>query len=531
MARVSKKTRSRRRPTPAGAPGREDPGTLVERMMGSLWQAVAAGDLLRAELEAATCMALPRVGQLSPEDAQGFISKVLVDEAIRQPSADGAAMLRLLMSLGSPATKRSASRALARLTEAGIYPPDWVTEAGKAVPVQAWRRYDVFGDDEAVVVTFRYGEAEHGIVAQIDLTGIPAAVAVGVAADAASLIEAMRREDDPFDRTERIGLAEARRRLETPLARGDEEAGPNLSVDTLAYLPVARSRVRRLPAEGAEPVPVLGAADRAAAVDDFLKSPLAAEAVAADEDATRFWAEVLTGYCSRIPGEPPGQVGPRKIAHLLLGYVPNTFSLSPAQRQHLEPAVTAWTRWSAGYRGLDEAATARLTESLPGVFGRFGQAYDDPDAATARSYLADLAVSDADASRLAGHVARRMFAVPSPGLAEDGGPVDVSDPAVRRALIEAEFAECTPHAGLTREEFMAAVHRVIGELWDDDPVETFQTARRWYVSGADRHDIIHTLAETPAAPGGQPSPAAAGSQPAPAAAGSQAAPAAPGGQA
>ena len=495
---MSKKTRPRRRPAPD-----EDPGTLVERVTGSLWRAVAAGDLLRAELEAATCMVLPRVGRLAPEDAQAFISKVLVDEAIRQPSAEGAAMLRLLMSLGSPATKRSASQALARLTEAGIYPPDWVTGAGRAVPGQAWRRYDVFGDHEAIAVTFRYGEAEHGIVGQIDLTGIPIAVAVGVAADAASLIEAMSREDDPFDRVEQIGLAEARRRLERPLARCDEEADPGLSVDTLAYLPVARSRVRRLPAEGAEAVPFFTATDRAAAVDDFLKSPQAAEAVAADEDATRFWAEVLTGYSGRIPGEPPGQVGPRKIAHLLLGHVPNTFGLSAAQRQHLEPAVSAWTRWSAGHRGLDEAATARLTESLPGVFGRFGRAYDDPAAMTARSYLADLAVSDADVSRLAGHVARRMFAVPMPPANADGGPPDVSDPAVRRALIEAEFTECTPHAGLTREEFMTAVHRVIAELWDNSPEESFRAARRMFASGADRHDIIHTLAGTPAATGGQ----------------------------
>ena len=116
---MSKKTRPRRHPAPASAAGREDTGTLVERMMGSLWRAVAAGDLLRAELEAATCMALPRA-ELAPEDAQAFISKVLVDEAIRQPSAEGAAMLRLLMSLGSPATKRSASQALARLTEQEI---------------------------------------------------------------------------------------------------------------------------------------------------------------------------------------------------------------------------------------------------------------------------------------------------------------------------------------------------------------------------------------------------------------------------
>ena len=494
MARVSKKTRPRRRPAPAAsAPGREDTGTLVDRLVGSLWQAVAAGEPLRAELEAATCMALPRVGQLDPADAQAFISKVLVNEAVREPSSEGAAMLRMLMALGSPSTKRAASRALAGLTEAGIYPPDWVTEVGKATPVQAWRRYDVFGDDEAVAVTFRYGEAEHGIVGQIDRTGMPVAVAVGVASNANSLIEAMSREDDPFDRVEQISLAEARRRLEEPLARGDEEANPGLSVDTLAYLPVARSRVRRLPTD--EAGAVFTAADRAAAVDEFMKSPLAAEAVAADEDATRFWAEVLTGYSSRIPGEPPAQVGPRKIAYVLLGQVPNAYTLSAAQRRHLEPAVTAWIGWSAEHRDLDEAATARLAESLPEVFGRFDQAYDDPDAVTARSYLTDLGVADADLSALSGHVARRMFAVPVPSPADDGTPVDVGDPAVRRALIEAEFADCTPHEGLGREEFMAAVHRVVAELWDDDPAETFAAARRLFGSGAERHDIIHTLAE------------------------------------
>jgi hypothetical protein len=535
MARVNKKTRPpRRTAAPASASGREDPGTLVERMMGSLWRAVAAGDPLRAELEAATCMALPRVGRLAPDDAQAFINKVLVEEAVRQPSAEGAAVLRLLMSLGSPATKRSASRGLARLTEAGTYPPDWVTGVGKADPDRAWRRYDVFGDDEAIAVTFRYGEAEHGVVGQIDLTGIPVAIAVGVAANAASLVEAMHREDDPFDRTEEISLAEARRRLEAPLARGDEEADQAVSVDTVAYLPVVRSRVRRLPAEAAAALPVFTAADRAAAVDDFLKSPLAADVIAADEDATRFWAEVLVGYSSRLPGEAPGQVGPRKIAHLLLGHVPNTFSLSASQRQHLEPTVTAWTRWSAEHRGLDEAATARLAESLPEVFGRFAAAYDDPEAATARSYLADLAVSDADVSGLATHVARRMFAVPMPGLAADGAPVDapvdVSDPAVRRALAEAEFGVCTPHAGLTQEEFLTAVHRVIAELWDDDPQETFQAARRLFASGADRHDVIHTLAETPAAAGGQSGPAAPGGQSGPAAPGGQSGPAAAGGQ-
>ena len=44
------------------------------------------------------------------------------------------------MAMGTQATKRAASRALAELTSEGIYPPEWVTEIGKATPDRAWRR-------------------------------------------------------------------------------------------------------------------------------------------------------------------------------------------------------------------------------------------------------------------------------------------------------------------------------------------------------------------------------------------------------
>ena len=131
--------------------------------MSSLWAGIASGEPLRAELETATCMAIPRVtGELDPDETEKFISTVLVDGAVRRRTPDGAALLRMLMALGSQETKRAASKALAELTGAGIYPPDWVTGVGKVTPGQAWRRYDVFGDDEAVAVTFGYGEAEHG---------------------------------------------------------------------------------------------------------------------------------------------------------------------------------------------------------------------------------------------------------------------------------------------------------------------------------------------------------------------------------
>ena len=172
---------------PAGQDGdisQAEADAIVQDVLSKLWEGVASGDPLRAELETATCMAFPYVlGQRDPADIESFIDTVLVKGAVRRRNPDGAALLRLLMTLGTPATRRAASRALAELTGEGIYPPEWVTEIGKVTPGQAWRRYDVFGDDEAIAVTFSYGETEHGIVVQVDLAGIPVATTIGVSSD------------------------------------------------------------------------------------------------------------------------------------------------------------------------------------------------------------------------------------------------------------------------------------------------------------------------------------------------------------
>jgi hypothetical protein len=487
---------------PAGAGdtlGRGEADAIVQRVLSSLWGAIAAGDPLRAELETSTCMAIPHVaGQRDPAETESFVSTVLVNEASRRQTPDGAAMLRTLMSLGTPAIRKTASRALGELTGAGIYPPEWVTEIGKVTPGQAWRRYDIFGDDETVAVTFRYGETEHAVVMQVDLTGIPITTAIGVASNAASLIDAVKQvDDDEFDRAEQIDVLEARRRMEEPLARCQEESDPGLSADTVAYLPIARTRIRRLPVEPFYVPPDFTAADRAAAVDDFMQSPLAAEAVAADDESTRFWAEVLTGYSSRTSAEPPTQVGPRKLVHILLGHVVTGFTLSAAQRRHLEPAVTAWVRWSAEQRNLDETQRSHLIERLPSAFSRFDEAYDDPDSATIRGYASGLAASDVDVGWLTLSVGRRMFALPIPP--PDGGRADVSDPAGRRALVEAEFGSCTPPAGMTSEQFVDAACGVVEELWRTrDLNPTYQAASGMMLDGVARHDIIHRLAGEPA---------------------------------
>lgn len=459
--------------------------------LDQLWATIASGDVLQAEVQASVfaSMALMADGAeaVGPEE----LAEAVLDSAIRDEfTPESAAFCRLIVSLGAPALKRAASRRLQEHTDEGVYPPDWVTGAGRPAPRRAWRSYDVFGDLEYVVVSFGYGAAEHAILVGIDMTVTrPAVIFLTVSDDTDKLTGIVR--DRPFERFEEITLAEARRRVERPLASADKHLDLETSTSSFMVLPVVRSRVRRLPGD-ADFTPVeYTAGDRAAAVADFLRGPDAGSAGPAEE--ARFWAEVLTGYSSRVPGEPPGQVGPDKLGETLLSHVARTFTLTDSQRASLAPAVTAWVRWAAARQGLDEAATARVLEHLSKVLENFGSAYDDPDSAVARSYVRDLAASDADVAWLADCRERRELAVPPAGEPALGGdPLDAGDQQHRTVITLAEFGMCDTR-GLSREDFRQAVQRVVGELWHDNPPATWQRAGKLLATGMAPHDVIHAL--------------------------------------
>ncbi len=472
------------------------PEAILAHELDGVWAAIAAQDVLAAEIETAAATALPVFTEiLGPAAAEDFASDYFVRIGRDRRDPEGAAFLRVLASLGSPAVRREAREALGDLTSEGIFPLDWAAEAGKPVPGEAWRRYDVFGDQEDIAVTFRYGGAVHAIVVTVRNGFMPVAARAGVATEVAGLDQAMTRQDEPFYQGERIGLAEARRRIEGALDRGDRLRLPEFSEETICQLAVVRSRVRRLPAADADVsrVPVCGAADRKAAVEDFLASPEAAPTLADDADgSTRFWAEVFTGFSARIPGDPPGRVSPGRLMALLLSHVPFTFTLSPAQRRHLQPAAAAWVRWACARQGYDAAAIAHVEDVLRKTLGDFDTEYANPLKVAGRGYVADLARSDCDAAWLARCFSRRQFAIPLPDDRE--GPdgvesLDASDPAGRRAIVAAEFGDCE------LPEELAAVYRVTEEIWHDKPHETWQSARQMIDDGLDRHDIIHALAE------------------------------------
>ena len=496
---------------------------MLDSAFEELWNAIDSGDLLAAEIDTSVLLSLTITARVEPAEAREYLGALVRNAAVRQPTPTGATALRIMAALGSADVKRAAGRELGELTADGIFAHEWATDAGKPVPRQAWRSYDVFGDGELIVVTFGYGDAEHAVLVTVNRTARPLVTRVAVVSDGAKAVDTIRDMSEPLSRQEEISLAEARRRVEGPLAVAADEVPRSLEPEALAFLPLARSRVRRLPA--GDSATTYTAADRAAAVAEFLASPHAAVDVdvdtdvdvdvdtdvdtdvdaaagaAVDADVVRFWAEILTRYSGIVPDEPPYQVGPGKLSSTLLTHVVSTFTLSEAQREGLQPAVTAWARWAAERQRLDEAAVTHLLNELPTIFGEFDEAYAEPFFAITRSYQRDAVTSDIEMAALNDLVARREFAVPMPDdrgeiLSESisaPGLIDAADPGGRAALVAAEFAHCKPGA-VVGKPFVAAVTDVVEELWSGSPAATWEDAKKLIDDGKSRHDILHTLA-------------------------------------
>jgi hypothetical protein len=101
---------------------------------------------------------------------------------------------------------------------------------------------------------------------------------------------------------------------------------------------------------------------------------------------------------------------------------------------------------------------------------------------------------------------RRRFAAPSAhGVFDDVdlSLLDPADPDQRRFLIRAEHLELA--GALEREDdevgvdevnprLHLTIHEIIAtQLWDNDPPEVWQTAKRLIAAGYERHEILHML--------------------------------------
>lgn len=119
------------------------------------------------------------------------------------------------------------------------------------------------------------------------------------------------------------------------------------------------------------------------------------------------------------------------------------------------------------------------------------------------AYLDDLS-PQASKAEIESTLDRRLFTMPFFGATIDGEDfdrLDASDPDERALLIKGEHPELaepdfdTEGAGFS-PRFHLTMHEVIAnQLWDNDPPEVWEAARRLRDQGVGRHDILHRLLE------------------------------------
>ena len=445
---------------------------------------IATGDPLLAELAVSDLMHRWSASGLPAGEVFGAMIPNLV-VPIGTPEA--AALLRILAILGEPAVRRVAGSGLGDLVEEGVYPPEWVTQIGKPNAMEAIRRYDVFGETEMIAVLC---SADHGFAVQIVHMSMPLVAHAAVVKGADKLRETITSEA-PGTLWESISLGEARYRL-APVLSTEATAAMDGS-DEAAFLPLIAARVRRLPLAEVPDLPSPTVSEALTAVEEFMAGPQAQ--ALPDPDVSRPWAQMIAGYSVGRPGSSPDKVGPATLGEIFGRYVPHTFDLNTQMRQSLPAVAQAWVDWAAARRGYDADTCEHLQKDLAMALGLFERAVDSPEAVASRQYVADLTDDRADGALLRAALQRRTTAVPLPhqrSNPQTSTALDASDSTARHAIVQAEFADCAPPAGLDEGTFIEAVIDAADRLWHGEPGITARAAELSR-QGQAGHDVLHIL--------------------------------------
>jgi hypothetical protein len=319
---------------------------------------------------------------------------------------------------------------------------------------------DPFGETRAVLcqVTDRHGvfgvvdEAWHGVVTEVETTSDPAG---------------------------------KRRRMERNAKR---QGGEFHEVDPEQAWGLLRDGATSFHKKGGPdgrltPQPQLVTADHESLVDEFLASPY----------GHGFSGEIprlLAASCATYLGCDPTLIGPTVLERLLLIVFPATVVAPDQFGERVPPVVEAWSRWLAGRNDLPRKARRRLEVRTRLTLLRFGRAWYGPAASPLRRYVADLSGPDV--------VERRTFAVPPPDDRAGGQDLDAADEGDRATitLLEVTARGLPPH----RLPSYLAVAR---QLWDDDPPQLWEAARRLRDSGQSREAVLDLLAHTWEETGGE----------------------------
>jgi hypothetical protein len=177
----------------------------------------------------------------------GNQADAIVSAAERSGTPEALATLRVLGAVGSGSLRDAARAAAGRLAAAGVSEPDWAESIGAPSPGQCWCYGDVAGQQEAVTMTFWYGERGHVVSVLLDREqgGGIKDVWVGEAGDILDRTREMSRRD-PKMIFEMITQADARARMDRALAAGECPEQPGETGNVASRRAILRARIALL---------------------------------------------------------------------------------------------------------------------------------------------------------------------------------------------------------------------------------------------------------------------------------------------
>ncbi len=487
-------------------PDRHDP---LRDILHQLELTAGEPDALDAEVLASMfCGHGWKAGDFGADDYEPMLA--LVREARGRAGAGAVALARAMAGVAPTAELAAeADGAFDDLRARGAAEPKWSASLDTLRASGCWMLSDVYGDSATVLCSFDREGREHAVSFLVDFNHLGGWVKDILLTDEPERVRTMMREAAAnSSATVRFGPVEpsrARRLLEDAFAATDMTWEPEVSGDftDLRALALARLRVLPPPTPRSEPAEIEDE-ERQQIVTEFLASPEASQLPR--DDSAEYCARLVVDYGADYDNGQILRVSPAKTEIFLLGWLPNKAVLEPEDRALMPRLMPAWIRWAGTRQGLPATAIEEVTEAAERYANDFGEAYDVENLSVGRSLLAGLPQAKGTED-LQDAVERRMFAMPYFGtrIGDDDYPrLDPNDPDERRILIEGEHPEY--HEALSDPGFEAEIdgvnprlhismHEVVAnQLWDDDPPEVWQAARRLRDADHDRHDILHTIA-------------------------------------
>lgn len=422
----------------------------------------------------------------------------------RKRTTTALGLLRAIAVLGTAGQRASAADAADALAAKGVSEPAWAGElAGRRVS-WTWGYGDVYGDQTSVLLAVEHGDS-HGVIVLVDHAMGGIAKDAFVTDDPTGTLADIRSLDEPGVWVRELTPEEAARLLGPAFAATDRAGDPPVDADFRDVRALAMARVRLLPDAPPVAPPVVDDAEREAIVREFMASA-PARALDLDPAVVAACARSVVDHGCESDGHPL-RVAPAEVDLLLLSWLPAQ-GLDEDVSAVMPEVVRAWVRWAgppAGPPAVDQRELEQVVEEIVA-------AMDDPGPDGLPPGLADAVLDglhddDTTPEQVQEAVTRRVVATPYTTAVLDGEQVqlDPSDPDERGLLIRAEHPEYAdildgsavePGVDGVNPRLHLAMHEIVADqLWDGDPPGVWPAAQRLLTTGADRHDVLHALAD------------------------------------